>query len=119
VGSNPTRGMDVGYMCAFFCVYVVLYLGRGLVTGWSLAVCSSSSLHEPGPPLPGAITLCGSWPLPCFHNSQTPNMEDHGLLFVWPLLFDPSGMVGPTRRLRSRQHSFVIGACKLPLHDKA
>jgi hypothetical protein len=28
--------MDVWCVCAFFCVYVVLCLGRGLATGWSL-----------------------------------------------------------------------------------
>jgi hypothetical protein len=33
VGSNPTQGMDVCIMC-LFCV-CVLYLGRGLATGWS------------------------------------------------------------------------------------
>jgi hypothetical protein len=36
VGSNPTQDMDVWCVCAFFCVYVVLCLGRGLATGWSL-----------------------------------------------------------------------------------
>jgi hypothetical protein len=35
VGSNPTQGMDVWCFCAFFCVCVVLCLGRGLATGWS------------------------------------------------------------------------------------
>jgi hypothetical protein len=27
--------MDVWYVCAFFCVYVALCLGRGLETSWS------------------------------------------------------------------------------------
>jgi hypothetical protein len=35
VGSNPTQGMDVWCLCAFFCVCVVLCLGRGLATSWS------------------------------------------------------------------------------------
>jgi hypothetical protein len=34
VGSNPTEGMDVSLH--LFCVYVVLYVGRGLGAGWSL-----------------------------------------------------------------------------------
>jgi hypothetical protein len=33
VGSNPTQGMDVWCVYAFFCVCVVLCLGSGLVTG--------------------------------------------------------------------------------------
>jgi hypothetical protein len=34
VGSNPTQGMDVlcVWVCAFFCVCVVLCIGRGLAT---------------------------------------------------------------------------------------
>jgi hypothetical protein len=32
VGSNPTQGMDVCCVYAFFCVCVVMYLGRGLAT---------------------------------------------------------------------------------------
>jgi hypothetical protein len=32
VGSNPTQGMDV--CLHLFCVYVVLYAGSGLATGW-------------------------------------------------------------------------------------
>jgi hypothetical protein len=35
VGSNPTQGIDVWYVCWFFCVCVVLCLGRGLATSWS------------------------------------------------------------------------------------
>jgi hypothetical protein len=35
VGSNPTHGMDVWCVCSFFCVCVVLCLGRGLSTSWS------------------------------------------------------------------------------------
>jgi hypothetical protein len=35
MGSNPTQGMDVWCMC-LFCVCVVLCLGRGLATVWSL-----------------------------------------------------------------------------------
>jgi hypothetical protein len=35
VSSNPTQGMDVWCMC-LFCVCVVLCLGRGLATSWSL-----------------------------------------------------------------------------------
>jgi hypothetical protein len=35
VGSNPIQQMDVWFMC-LFCVCVVLYLGRGLATSWSL-----------------------------------------------------------------------------------
>jgi hypothetical protein len=35
----------------------------------------------------------------------TPNLKDQGLHFFWPLHFDLSGMGGPTRSLRSRQHS--------------
>jgi hypothetical protein len=35
VVSNPTQGMDVWCVCAFFCVCVVLCLGRGLATSWS------------------------------------------------------------------------------------
>jgi hypothetical protein len=34
VGSNPTRGMDV--CVRLFCVCVVLWVGSGLPTGWSL-----------------------------------------------------------------------------------
>jgi hypothetical protein len=34
VGSNPTQGMDVS-LCLFY-VCVVLCVGSGLVTGWSL-----------------------------------------------------------------------------------
>jgi hypothetical protein len=34
VGSNPTRGMDV--CVRLFCVCVVLRVGSGLATGWSL-----------------------------------------------------------------------------------
>jgi hypothetical protein len=33
VGSKPTRGMNV--CVRLFCVYVVLCVGTGLVTGWS------------------------------------------------------------------------------------
>jgi hypothetical protein len=42
----------------------------------------------------------------------TPNLEDSGQPFLWPLLSDLSSMSGPTVSLRSRQHS-------KPLHDKA
>jgi hypothetical protein len=35
VGSNSTQGMDVWCMC-LFCVCVVLCLGKGLATSWSL-----------------------------------------------------------------------------------
>jgi hypothetical protein len=35
MGSNPSQGLDVWCVCAFFCVCVVLCLGRGLVTSWS------------------------------------------------------------------------------------
>jgi hypothetical protein len=35
VGLNPIQGMDVWWVCAFFCVCVVLCLGRGLATSWS------------------------------------------------------------------------------------
>jgi hypothetical protein len=35
VGSNPTQDMDVWFVRAFFCVCVVLCIGRGLVTSWS------------------------------------------------------------------------------------
>jgi hypothetical protein len=35
VGSNSTRGMDV-YMFVRFSVCIVLCIGRGLATGWSL-----------------------------------------------------------------------------------
>jgi hypothetical protein len=35
VGLNPTQGMDVWCLCAFFCACVVLCLGRGLATSWS------------------------------------------------------------------------------------
>jgi hypothetical protein len=35
MGSNPTQGMDVWCMCAFFCAFVVLCLGIGLATSWS------------------------------------------------------------------------------------
>jgi hypothetical protein len=34
--SNPTQGMDFWCVCAFFCIYVVLCLGKGLATSWSL-----------------------------------------------------------------------------------
>jgi hypothetical protein len=33
VGSNPTLGVDV--CMRLFCVYVILCVGSGLVTGWS------------------------------------------------------------------------------------
>jgi hypothetical protein len=36
VVSNPTQGMDVWDMYAFFCVCVILCLGSGLETGQSL-----------------------------------------------------------------------------------
>jgi hypothetical protein len=35
VGSNPSQGMDV--YVRLFCVSVVLCVGSGLATGWSLA----------------------------------------------------------------------------------
>jgi hypothetical protein len=35
VGSNPTQSMDVWCVCAFFCVCVVLCLGRGFAMSWS------------------------------------------------------------------------------------
>jgi hypothetical protein len=35
MSSNPTQDMDVWCVCAFFCVCVVLCLGRGLATSWS------------------------------------------------------------------------------------
>jgi hypothetical protein len=35
VGSNPTQGLNVWCVCAFFCVFVVLCLGRVLATSWS------------------------------------------------------------------------------------
>jgi hypothetical protein len=35
VGSNPTQGMDVWCVWAFFCVCVVLCSGSGLATSWS------------------------------------------------------------------------------------
>jgi hypothetical protein len=40
VSSIPTRGMDICVI--LFCVYVVLCVGSGLETGWSLVrvVCS-------------------------------------------------------------------------------
>jgi hypothetical protein len=48
----------------------------------------------------------------------TPNLEDQGLHFVWPLSTDLSGIDGSTRSLRSRQQSFP-GHWGAPLHDKA
>jgi hypothetical protein len=36
---------------------------------------------------------------------RTPNLEDQGLHFVWPLVFDLSGMGGPTRSLHFCWHS--------------
>jgi hypothetical protein len=36
VGSNPTQDMDVWCVMRLFCVCVVLYLGSGIATGWSL-----------------------------------------------------------------------------------
>jgi hypothetical protein len=36
---------------------------------------------------------------------STPNLEDQGLHFIWPLPFDLSGIGGSTRSLRSRQHN--------------
>jgi hypothetical protein len=36
---------------------------------------------------------------------QTPNLEDQRLHFVWNLPVDLSGMDGPTRSSRSRQHN--------------
>jgi hypothetical protein len=63
VGSNPNQGMDIWCVCAFFCVCVVLCLGRGLATSWSpvqgvlpsvndqetekLALCSKSGSKLP------------------------------------------------------------------------
>jgi hypothetical protein len=47
--------------------------------------------------------------------SPTPNSKllRPGLHFVWPLSFDLSGMVYPTRRLRSRQQAVrVIGGAQ-------
>jgi hypothetical protein len=41
-----------------------------------------------------------------FAPRSTPNQEDQGLHFLWPLPFDLSDMGGPTRSLRSRQYSF-------------
>jgi hypothetical protein len=35
LGSNPTQGMDVCICVRLFCVYVVLFAGSGLATGWS------------------------------------------------------------------------------------
>jgi hypothetical protein len=48
VGSNTTQGMDVWYVCAFFCVCVVLCLGRGLATSLSpvQGVLPSVNDHE-------------------------------------------------------------------------
>jgi hypothetical protein len=72
------------------------------------------------------LALCGSWALPWFRKSnifgevslaprRTPNLEDQGLHFVWPLLFDLSDMDdAPTSISIS-----VIGVPKPPLHGKA
>jgi hypothetical protein len=51
----------------------------------------------------------------------TPNLEDQGLHFIWPLHFELSGMGGPTMSLSSSQHSSLhfTGGWKQPLHTKA
>jgi hypothetical protein len=47
-------------------------------------------------------------------------MEDQGIYFLWPLLFNVSGMDGPTMSLRSRQqYSSGHWEAQTPLHDKA
>jgi hypothetical protein len=49
----------------------------------------------------------------------TPNLEDQGLHFVWPLPFGLYGIGGATKSLHSRQHSFLGHWRVPPLHDKA
>jgi hypothetical protein len=95
-------------------------------TDWAKSNCELTFLLF----FTGATTLCGSWPPPWFRNSKffrvgslaprpTPNLEVQGLHFVWPLLFDVSGMGGSTTSLRPLQHSLrVIGARKPPLHGR-
>jgi hypothetical protein len=78
----------------------------------------------------GPTTLCGYWPTPWFRNSKlfrggggvlapcpTPNLEDQGLHFVWPLPFDllalPGAYAPASISLR------VIGVRMPPLQDKA
>jgi hypothetical protein len=48
VGSNPTQGMDVWCVCSFFCVCVVLCLGRGLATSWSPVQGVLPSVNDQG-----------------------------------------------------------------------
>jgi hypothetical protein len=36
-------------------------------------------------------------------SSQTPNLEDQVILFVWVITLDPSGMGGPTNSIHYRQ----------------
>jgi hypothetical protein len=63
-----------------------------------------------------ATSLCESWHPQWFRNSKffqggvvslslTPSLKDQGLHFICPLPFELSGMGGPTRSLRFRQHS--------------
>jgi hypothetical protein len=42
---NPIQGMDVSIL-RLFCVCVVLYVGRGLATGWSPVVGVLPTVHR-------------------------------------------------------------------------
>jgi hypothetical protein len=55
VGSNPKQGMDVWWCMCLFCVCVVLCLGRGFATSWSLVqgVRTSVNDHETEKQRPG------------------------------------------------------------------
>jgi hypothetical protein len=51
-------------------------------------------------------------------NRTTPNLEDQGLYFVWPVPFDLSSLDDPTRSLNSGQHSSGKGGMSLNLEVK-
>jgi hypothetical protein len=52
--------------------------------------------------------------------SPTPNLEDQGLHFVWPLPYDMSGLDGPTGAYAPASIALrATGVRRPPLHDKA
>jgi hypothetical protein len=57
IGSNPTRGMDV--WLPLLHVFVFLFIGRGLATGWSAIQGILPSVYR--------ITKLGNWPGPNSH----------------------------------------------------
>jgi hypothetical protein len=69
---------------------------------------------------PGGFVIADFSSVGFLASYPTPTLVDQGLLFVWPVPFDLSGMRGlPGAYAPASIALKVIGTRKLPLHNKA